>query len=275
MRMNRGLLMTISLQFQQDLTKVNSEGEGVILAAIEDALFIVQRDGLMRDEPEVDMPVPTGRQLLASTPSTPIKGLRGLSERYRPYIKQAAPVDVLGMDFVSVSEFDVPHRPEQGVVHMFMFWSRELFTPQWRIKDETVLETVPDAVERLSSMIDKVADHSVPKSELEAALPYGIKMQKIRWLYRDADGFKSGINAEIPEDGACLRADGVAAMGHFFQTEEMREAVDGNDWLLVAPGQAVLVTRSQERLDDSVPGMKCSNVSGKIMRDLGIPEDPM
>lgn len=274
MRLNRGLLMAISIQLKQDMTKISTEGENVILGALEDALFIVQRDGLMRDEPEVVQPVFSGKELVTSAPSTPIKGLRGLTERYRPYITQAAPVDVLGMDFVSVSEFDVPHRPEQGVVHMFLFWSRELFTPKWRIKDEAVLNTVPGAVEKLTRMIDKVGINAVTRDQLKAALPYGITMQKIRWLYREVDNFVPGIHTEIPEQGACLRADGVSAMRHFFQTDSIREALDGGDWLLVAPGQAVLVTRSRERLDDSVDGMKCWNASGNIKRDRGIPEDP-
>ena len=73
MRLNRGLLMAISIQLKQDMTKISTEGENVILGALEDALFIVQRDGLMRDEPEVVQPVLSGKELVTSAPSTPVR----------------------------------------------------------------------------------------------------------------------------------------------------------------------------------------------------------
>lgn len=273
MRMERWRLSLLSSVTGRDLTTLSEEGEAVIQGALDDALSIIDEKYMKEPDLDVEVEVMTGRELLESDPPAPIRGQRGITERYRPYIACAAPIDVLGMNYVSVSEFDVGHRPEQGVAHLFLFWSRKLHTPRSCISDQLVLGAVPGAIERLSAMVDLVHDDPVSVADLKAALPYGIHMQKRRWLHRQRGSFVTGVHVHMAERGACLRADGVSLIRHFLRAEPIREAVVDDDWLLVAPGQAALVTRSRQRLDDSVPGMKYSNVSGNIMRDRGIAED--
>jgi hypothetical protein len=241
-------------------------------AAIADASAIVDRHGLIRKKPKVE--VVSAAELINSEPLHTFQGQNSMTARLRRYMAAGAAVNIAGLDFVSVSEFDVGEHPEQGVVHLFLFWSRKIYVPKHEISDPLVLDVIPSASEILETMIEKVSSDTVWKADLKKALPHAWRMQLIRWLHRAPGTFRPGIHCSMSEEGACLRADGVATICRFFRTDTVREAVSGNSWLLVSPGQTALVVRSSNRLDDAVAGMRSREVSGNIWRNAGIPDDP-
>jgi hypothetical protein len=272
MGLSRWFLMALSGEFGRDFTLLVPEGEDIMRAAICDASAIIDRHGLVRKQTKVEV-VPAA-ELINSEPIQTFRGQNSMTAKLRRYIAAAAEVSVAGLDYVSVSEFDVREHPEQGVVHLFLFWSRKIYVPKHKISDPLVLDVIPSASEILETMIEKVSSDAVWKADLKKALPHGWRMQLIRWLHRDPGIFRPGIHWNIPGAGASLRADGVATIFRFFRTDNVREAVIGNSWLLVSPGQAALVVRSSTRLDDAVAGMRSREVSGNIWRNTCIPDDP-
>ena len=66
----------------------------------------------------------------------------------------------------------------------------------------------------------------------------------------------------------------VAATSSHDRASARGGTIAPNSWLLAGPGQAVIVIRSADRLDDYAPGMKCGLVSGNMWRSSGEAADP-
>lgn len=276
MSMDPRLSVAIRLAFDIDVEPIPPVARSNVQAEIVELLF---RAGARKIE-RVQNPNPTLFQMPSTTelvreePPKRFRGLRDITERLRPVLVQAVPVDVAGFDYASACEYGIYNSIEGEVAQAFFFWTKELYVPNRQISDERVVGAISNATDRIDPLLDSCGEGTASIAILGDAVPHGWRFKRLRWLVRDQGRFRAGIHCEPPEDGIGIRGDGMDAICRFFVSEYVRELVTKDAWLLAGPGQAVLVTRSADRLDDYAAGMKCGMVSGNIWRNSGEAEDP-
>lgn len=139
-----------------------------------------------------------------------------------------------------------------NVAEQYFFWSEALYRTRKKELPIYCRESLPWAVERLETLLDAPGFRSIKRSELESRLYRIVNISQRIWNLRCADKPTCDKVGGMPDKGVAIRNDGLGRLVRFFVTEDLIEFVDDDHWLVVGPGQAVLMIRSSLRTGDQV-----------------------
>ena len=196
----------------------------------------------------------TPREFIALEPAKTFPRLNCITEKQRGPYGAGFPTDHTicraGALFTYVSkDVTMPNVAEQ-----YFLWSKALYRTRKTEVPIYCRKALPWAVDRLEALLDSPGFRSIKRSELKSRMYRIVHISQLVWNLRRADNPTCEKVGGMPDKGVAIRNDGLGRLVRFFVSEDLIEFVDDDHWLIIGPGQAVLMVRSSTRTDDQGAG---------------------
>ena len=197
----------------------------------------------------------TTREFIALEPPKSFPRLNSITEKHRSTYGAGYPTGHTLYRACAQFTYESADVTMPNVAEQYFFWSEALYRTRKTEVPIYCREALPWAVDRLEVLLDSHGFRSIKLSELKSRMYRIVRDSQRVWNLRRVDNPTCDKVGGMPDKGVAIRNDGLGRLVRFFVSENLREFVDDDHWLIVGPGQAVLMIRASTREDDQGVGV--------------------